>query len=293
MKIVIFGGSGFLGSHLADRASGSGHKVTIFDRMASAWRQPGQEMILGDILDRPLVEKAVQGAEAVYNFAGLADLEESAQAPLETINYNVLGNAYLLEAAHRAGAGRFIYASSLYVNSDSGGFYRWGKAAAEQYIEEFQKSFGLNYTILRYGSLYGPRSDQRNGIYRILKEALETGRITYRGSRKAARQYIHVEDAAQASVDILSPQFINSRIVLTGQESMAVPDLFRMIEEILGRSLECRYLEQEPGVHYNLTPYSFRPSPAKTYSPLCQTELGQGLLTLLADIYAELERPGQ
>ena len=71
---------------------------------------------------------------------------------------------------------RYIYASTVYVYSRDGGFYRCSKQAAEHYVEEYQRSYGLDYTILRYGSLYGPRSDHRNGLYRIVKNALELGR---------------------------------------------------------------------------------------------------------------------
>ena len=81
--------------------------------------------------------------------------------------------------------------------------------------EEYQRSYNLDYTILRYGSLYGPRSDYRNGLFRIVKNALETGNISYEGSPEAIREYIHVEDAARADVDAIKDEFCNQHVILS------------------------------------------------------------------------------
>lgn len=288
MKITVFGGSGFLGSHLADVLSEAGHETTVFDLKPSPWLRPDQKMIVGDILDLTQVEKALKNTEIVYNFAGISDLEAAAEDPIATVRYNILGNTHLLEASRKAGIRRFIFASSLYVYSDGGGFYRCGKAAAELYVETYHRQYGLDYTILRYGSLYGPRADTRNGLYRILRQAIETGRIDYRGKKDALREYIHVEDAARCSLEILRPQYANTHVILTGQQSLAVSDVFRMIEEILGHPIECQYLEEDPGIHYSITPYSFRPHPAKRISPRQTTDLGQGILHLAAEIHDDL-----
>jgi hypothetical protein len=85
----------------------------------------------------------------------------------------------------------------IYVYSRDGGFYQCSKQSAEHYVEEYQRRYGLDYTILRYGSLYGPRSDHRNGLWRIVKSALDAGGVSYQGSSEEIRDYIHVEDAGQ------------------------------------------------------------------------------------------------
>ena len=234
MKVVVFGGSGFLGSHVADQLTYAGHKVSIFDTIPSRWLHSDQEMIVGNLLDQNLLEEAIKDCYAVYNFAAIADLDESLSKPLETAKINVLGNVQVLEACRKVKVQRYIYASTVYVYSRDGGFYRCSKQAAEHYVEEYQRSFGLDYTILRYGSLYGPRSDQRNGLWRIVNNALETGIVSYEGSAEAMREYIHVEDAARASVAALGEEFLNQHLVLTGHEPMRVLDLLKMICEILG-----------------------------------------------------------
>ena len=170
----MFGGAGFLGSHVVDKLSLSGFKVTLFDRKEPNSKCSDHDVILGDILDAQQVKSAIQGASYVYNFAALADLNKAIHLPLETIKQNILGNAIIVNASVECGVKRFVYASTVYVYSRSGGFYKTSKLAAESYIEEFHEAFGIDYTILRYGSLYGPRSNQDNGLYRIVRRALET-----------------------------------------------------------------------------------------------------------------------
>ena len=229
MKVTVFGGSGFLGSHICDKLSDAGHEVTIFDVRTSQWLRDDQKMFTGDILDLPAVEAAVAGAEAVYNFAGIADIGEAGSRPVDTAKFNILGNVHVLEACRKAGVKRFIFASSLYVYSKAGGFYRCSKQAGELYIENYRQVYGLEYTILRYGSLYGARSDKRNAIYRFVREALETGTISYYGLPTALREYIHVEDAADCSVEILAPEYADTNIVLTGDRPMRVADMLKFI----------------------------------------------------------------
>ena len=187
----------------------------------SPWIHQDQQMIVGDLLDQATLDQAIDGCEVVYNFAAIADLDEALEKPVETARINVLGNVQILEACRKFGIQRYIYASTVYVYSRDGGFYRCSKQAAEHYVEEYQRSYGLDYTILRYGSLYGPRSDQRNGLWRIVKNALETGTVKYEGSPESLREYIHVEDAARASVDALKEEFCNEHLVLTGPRTNA------------------------------------------------------------------------
>ena len=124
MKFIVFGGSGFLGSHVADALSEKGHEVTIYDLKQSRYLKSAQRMVIGDIRDRKLVQETLRGADALYNFAGIADIDTARNKPVETVEQNVLGNAVLLEAARQEKIKRFIYASTIYVFSNSGSFYR-------------------------------------------------------------------------------------------------------------------------------------------------------------------------
>lgn len=288
MNITVFGGAGFLGSHVCDKLSDVGHEVRIFDVRPSAWLRPDQTMIVGDILDEAAVYAAVSGADAVYNFAGIADIGEAGTRPLDTARFNILGNIIALEAARKSGTKRFVFASSLYVYSKEGGFYRCSKQASELYIENYRQVYGLEYTILRYGSLYGPRADRRNAIYRFVCEALETGVIQYYGLPTALREYIHVEDAALSSVEILKPEYANSNIVLSGSQPMRVEELLKMIAEMLGRDICFEFQGDGNSGHYEITPYSFNPQIGKKMIPPLATDLGQGILHVIEDVHREL-----
>src|SRR5262249_14641846 len=125
--VTVVGGSGFLGSHVADQLSEAGHRVRIYDRVESRWKRPDQQMIVGDLLDVARLRNAVEGSDTVYNFAALADLNEALQQPVKTAEINVLGNVQLLDACRLGGVGRFMYASTVYVYSREGGFYRCSK----------------------------------------------------------------------------------------------------------------------------------------------------------------------
>ncbi len=284
----VFGGSGFLGSHVADKLVDDGYLVKIFDREPSRWLKKNQEMIVGDLLSPVQVEKAVAGANVVYNFAALADLNEGLSKPIETIQVNVLGNAYVMDACRKQGVKRFVYASTIYVHSRDGGFYRCSKQSAEHYVEEYQRAYGLDFTILRYGSLYGPRAGKGNGLYNIVKKALESGVVRYQGSAEALREYIHVEDAARASVAALGDSFCNESVVLTGQESMRVLDLLKMLTEILGYEDDIEFLETTQAGHYVRTPYSYQPKIGRKYIAPMHVDLGQGLLQLITEIDNEI-----
>jgi len=288
MKVTVFGGSGFLGSHVCDKLSDAGHQVTVFDLRPSPWLRPGQTMCVGDILDGNQVRSAIAGSEAVYNFAGIADIGEAGEQPVNTVKYNILGNALVLEACRLEEVKRFIFASSLYVYSKGGGFYRCSKQACELYIECCHEAYGLEYTVLRYGSLYGPRSDRRNAIYRFAREALETGRISYYGRPTALREYINVEDAARSSVEILAPAYANEHIVLTGSQPMRVGDVLKMIAEMLGRKIPFDFLAEGETGHYEITPYSFNPKIGRKMAPKLSTDLGQGILQVIEAVHREL-----
>ena len=198
-EILITGGSGFLGSHVADALTKAGYKVLIFDRKKSPWLKESQDMIVGDILDEKLINNAVKNKFAVFHFAGIADIQKANENPLNSVKHNILGTTGLLEACAKRKVSRFIFASSIYVYSEQGGFYRSTKQSCELLIENYQKLKDLNYTILRFGSLYGRRSNKFNWMHNIIHQALTEGKMERLGDGEEIRDYIHVSDAAQAA----------------------------------------------------------------------------------------------
>jgi len=290
MRIIVFGGSGFLGSHVADALTFAGHDVVIFDIRESPYLLPEQTMLVGDILDAESVEKAVRGCDAVYNFAGIADIDECVSRPIDTVKYNILGNVIVLEAARKANVQRFVFASSVYVYSEAGSMYRSSKQACELYIENYWHLHGLSYTILRYGSLYGERGDERNSIYRLIKQALSTGKILYHGDGEETREYIHVKDAAVLSVEALKPAFKNQHVILTGNTSMKYRDLLEMVKEMLGNKVEIIYQPKKSETHYKITPYSFNPKLGRKLINNPHIDMGQGLLNCITEVYETIHK---
>ncbi len=285
-NVVVFGGSGFLGSHVCDKLLESDYNVSIFDKSESEFFNKKKNIIIGDILSEEKVEKAVKNANIVFNFAGLADIDAAKTDPIATVRYNILGNTIILEACRKAGVDRFVFASSVYVYSNSGGFYRCSKQACEQYIENYHTMYDLDYTILRYGSLYGPRSDLHNGIYRFITQALTEKKMVFRGKADSIREFIHVEDAAEGSVEILKPEYANQHIILSGNQSFSINELLKMIKEILNNSaIQIEFTPDEYDAHYEMTPYTFNPKYGKKLYPKLQRDFGQGVLQVIDDIY--------
>jgi UDP-glucose 4-epimerase len=289
-KVVVTGGAGFLGSHVANMLTSRGMTVTVFDRRPSPYLQPGQQMVIGDLLEPTSLAAALDGCDYLFHLAALADLNVARTRPLETAQINLIGTLNCLEAAHKAGVRRIMFASTVYVYSRAGGFYRCSKQACEAYIEEYQRQYGLEYTILRYGSLYGPHADESNGVYRLLLQAATQGQIAHRGSPDESREYIHVEDAARLSVDALAETFANQHLVITGHHPMRLRDLFTMFSEILGRPVEVDYTPSASGAadgHYQVTPYAFNPRVGRKLTSNYYVDMGQGILQMLEQLYEE------
>ena len=281
-KVAVFGGSGFLGSHVVDKLVAKGLDVIVCDKIKSIHLNESIIFKECNIMNLDEVKKVVKECQIVYNFAALADLNDAKTKPLETININILGNANILEACKEYSIDRFIYASTVYVYGREGGFYRCSKKAAEDYVKEYSNTYNLNYTILQFGSLYGPRSDSTNGLYRIVESAIKTGFLKYDGNPNSNRSYIHVEDAAEGSVEILNENYINESVILSGQEPMKIIDMLKTLAEILGISEDKIKFSDIPQTgHYVMTPYSYSNDIGKKYIPAKHIDLGQGLLQLI------------
>ena len=109
----------------------------------------------------------------------IADIGESKKKPIDTIETNIIGTANLLEGARINKIKKFIFASSVYVFSKYGSFYGKSKQACELLIEEYQNEFNLDYIHVRYGSLYGPRAQEWNGLKNIFLKLLQIRRLIF------------------------------------------------------------------------------------------------------------------
>ncbi len=290
-KVVVIGGSGFVGSHTADVLSERGYAVTLYDREPSPWLRSGQEIVVGDMLDGDKIAQALVDARYLYHFAGIADIAAAAEDPVKTVNTNVMGAAIAAQAAVSAGVERLVYASTMYVYSPFGSFYRASKQAAETVIEAFSDKYPLEHTFLRYGSLYGPRAQPWNGLRKYVEQILRDGKLVYPGSEKVRREYIHVRDAARLSVDILDERHANSAVTVTGHQVLSSKELLDMIFEISGVKPDVTFEDSPSGSdHYGMTPYRYTPRQAKKLIPSEFIDIGQGILELVEEIHNNVEK---
>ena len=286
-NLLITGGSGFIGSHVADAFSDVGYNVLIFDINKSSYIRPKQKFLSGDILDPASLKKAMKGIDVVFHFAALADIDVAEDRPYETMNINIMGTVNVLEAARKSNIDKVIFASSIYVYSREGSFYKASKHAGELIIEEYSKRYGLKYNILRFGTLYGPRSDDHNSVFRFLKSALDHKKICVKSSGKEVREYIHVADAAQICLKIVENEIDNETLILTGHHRMRVFELLDMINEAMNKTVDIEYNamgDEAAGSHYEETPYSYIPRMGKKIVTDAYCDLGQSLVEILHEI---------
>ena len=205
--------------------------------------------------------------------------------PLETVTNNILGTVNILQLCKKYNVKRIVYASSIYSTSKQGSFYRISKKASEDYIEEYFKRYGLNFTILRYGSLYGSRSNIENGVFRILKNAIDNKKIKFYGNKQMVRKYIHVQDAAKATSSIISSKYKNKYINITGNKKQKVTNLFSIIIDELKISKKIRYLNTiNLTGHYTKSPRIFKLNKGTNYKFNKSTKFENGIVSLIKEI---------
>ena len=275
-KTLVTGGSGFLGSHIADELIRQGREVVVLDLEAP--ESEDRTFIHADIRDAQAVSDAMIGCDSVFHCAAIADLDRARNLPRLALEVNVLGTLTALEAAGAAGVQRFMFASSLYVFSNGGSVYRTTKQAAERLLEDLSPQLGLRSTILRFGSLYGPRADPQNALLRLVTQAVNDRRIDFWGDGTEIREYVHITDAASLAVTALDPKYAEEAVHITGRERISTLELLEMIDEILGGGIEIKLCNEPFEGRYRLTPYSFTANHGRRLVGDAYVDLGLGLL---------------
>lgn len=288
-NVLVIGGSGFLGSHVSDQLSNSGYDVTIYDLTESKYLRKDQKMIIGSITNVKLLDETIKNMQYVYHFAGIADIHESTLDPVNTINTNVMATTHIVDLCVKHKIKRFMYASTIYVYSSHGSFYKTSKQCSELIIENYSKTHGLASTIMRYGSLYGKRANHFNSIMKMIKQAIDQKKIVRSGSGKEVRDYIHIEDAANVSVKLLESNEKIEYVMITGNQRMKIKEVVNMINEMMNNEIEIIYTNKSLDEHYQITPYNFKPNVARKYNVEYTHDLGQGILESIYAIYQELK----
>ena len=287
-NILVFGGFGFLGYYLVKELISRKYNVVVADIKADVDFKDIVKYIKCDISKKEEVDNLFinQDYDVVYNLAGFANLDFAIKEPLKTIQLNVIGNMYILDACIKANIKKFVYASSAYAMSNKGSFYGISKLASEKIIEEYNEKYNLDFTILRYGSVYSERNYDNNYIFNVVKKAVLNNEINHNGDGNEIREYIHAGDAAKLSVDVIeSNEFDNVHVILTGTERMRRSEMFDMINEILNNKIKINYSNSYAKNHYKFTPYSFEPSLSRKLVANPHIDMGQGLLECIRSVH--------
>jgi len=285
-NVIVFGGSGFLGSYMVDELLQRKYNVVVADLENYGFTDK-KIFKFCDIMDSKRVDELVKSANFVFNFAGLSNLDDASNSPFDTIKLNVMGNINILEACKRNNVMRYVYASSAYSLSEKGSFYGISKLASEKIIEEYNKKYNLEFSIIRYGSVYGERKFKNNYIYNLIEEAINKKRIDHSGDGEETREYIHASDIAKITADIIKDKkYANKHFILTGVEKLKRKELFEMIQEISGKKFKVKFIKKKSKgyLHYQLTPYSFNPSMSMKLVANPYIDLGQGILDCIKEI---------
>lgn len=238
MKILVTGGSGFIGSHVVDRLVDAGHRVTVLD-LKKPYRDDIR-FVKGAITSKRDVAKSVKGAEAIYHLAAVSDINLVKDNPIETIESNILSTAYLLEEARKRKVERFILASSVYVYNERGHIYTTCKLASEMLCKNYHTLYSLPYTILRYGTAYGPRSRGVDVVSIFVEKALNNEKIVIHSSGNQKRNFIYVEDMALGSVAALKGIAKNKTYAIAGTESISIKELADMVKRHVNNRVEIK-----------------------------------------------------
>lgn len=235
MNVLVTGGSGFIGSYIVDRLIDAGNSVRVLD-VKEPYRND-VEFLKGNITNRSDLETALKNIEIVYHIAGFSNIDKVKDNPVETVESNILATTYLLEESRKANIKRFIFASSVYVHSREGHLYTTSKLASELLCENYQRLYSLPYTILRFGTAYGPRSREADVVSIFAEKALNGEKIVIHGSGSQRRNFIYVEDIAKACIAALKDIAINKTYVIAGMRSVSIKELAEAIRDTINKEV--------------------------------------------------------
>lgn len=236
MRVLVTGGSGFIGSHIVDKLIEAGHYIRVLDIKPP--HRNDVDFIKGGITSKTDITKAVDKVEIIYHIAAFSNINLVKDNPVQTIESNILGTAYLLEEARKRNIRRFIFASSVYVHDERGHLYTTSKLASEMLCKNYHTLYSLPYTVLRYGTAYGPRSRAADVISIFVERVLKNKEIMIHGTGNQKRNFIYVEDIALGSVAALKEIGENKTYVIAGLETVSIKELADVIKRVFNIQLK-------------------------------------------------------
>ena len=253
---VVTGGSGFIGSHVVDELIRIGHDVSVLDAGTQPHR-PDVKFLDVDLTNAEAVLSAIEGCDYLFHLGAVSDINLARENPTLCARVNVLGTINVLEAARSLGVKRVIFASTAWLYS---GFpdadrdevspfyvprvapiYTSSKIASELFCHDYWRHFNQPFTILRYGTAYGPRMREPLVIHTFVMKALAGESITIFGDGNQRRNFVYVEDLALAHSLVLGDEAVNQTYNLEGAKQISIIEIAESIYKILGKEAKIEY----------------------------------------------------
>ena len=267
MRVMVTGGAGFIGSHVVDALAGIGATISVLDSLYTGSIENIQQRVnfyRGDLLDGEFVYQCVQKEcpEVIIHHAARVSVPKSLVNPAEDAGTNIVGSVNLIEAARACRVRKVIYASSaaVYGSPDylpvdekhpvkplSG--YGLSKHTVERYLELYNDLYGLDYTVLRYANVYGPRQDAQGegGVVSIFFDCINRGvQPVIHGDGNQTRDFVHVSDIAAANLCAINKGGGNTLNISTASP-VTINSLFEIIKAATGYGGDALYDSPRPG----------------------------------------------
>jgi UDP-glucose 4-epimerase len=246
-RVLVTGGSGFIGSHVVDKLYDAGYAPRIYDLQESPHHEPDSvDTVIGDLFDHEALCGAMEDCEAVVHLAAYADVGVVAKEPVEAEECNSRGTLAVLEAARATGT-RVVYGSTIWVYGASGDglidedaplglpdhLYTASKLAGEMYCTSYSELYDVPSTILRFGIPYGPRARPAAVIPIFVSKALEGEPLTIAGDGLQTRRFVYVEDLAEGIVAGLNKGEEDRVYNLAGDEAVTIRELADIVSDLI------------------------------------------------------------
>lgn len=262
-KVVVTGGSGFIGSHVVDAMVDAGNDVTVLDHRVRPHRDDVRFEDL-DLLDLASVLEATRGADHIFHLGAVSNVNYAFKYPVYSTALNILGTTNILEAARINQTKRVFLASTVWVYNGcpselpadesvpfylhgAGHIYTSSKMACEMICHNYHELYDVPFTILRYGIPYGSRMREELLIPVFIKKALNGEPLTVAGEGKQYRKFIHVQDLARAHVLAMHDSAVNQTYNLEGKRKITVLEVAKGIKHILDGQVSIEFVPERAG----------------------------------------------